>query len=47
NAQTRGSGLGLTIVDRVARAHGGSIAVAKGRTRGAEFTLRLPAAEAP
>src|SRR4029077_10616572 len=33
NAQTRGSGLGLTIVDRVARSHGGSISVAKGRER--------------
>jgi signal transduction histidine kinase len=43
NAQTRGSGLGLTIVDRVARAHGGSITVAKGNEGGAAFTLRLPA----
>ena len=41
NAQTRGSGLGLTIVDRIARAHGGSVTVAKRRERGAEFTLRL------
>jgi len=45
NAQTRGSGLGLTIVDRVARAHGGSISLSKGRERGAEFILRLPAAQ--
>ena len=44
NAQTRGSGLGLTIVDRVARSHGGSISVAKGRERGSEFILRLPSA---
>lgn len=44
NAQTRGSGLGLTIVDRVARAHGGSVTVTRRRERGAEFTLRLPSA---
>ena len=43
NAQTRGSGLGLAVVDRVARMHGGSISVTKGRERGAEFILRLPA----
>ena len=42
NAQVRGSGLGLTIVDRIAREHGGSITVAKRRERGAEFVLRLP-----
>jgi signal transduction histidine kinase len=45
NAQTRGSGIGLTIVDRIARAHGGSVSVAKRRARGAAFTLRLPVAE--
>jgi len=45
NAQTRGSGLGLTIVDRVARSHGGSISVTMGREHGAEFVLRLPRAE--
>jgi signal transduction histidine kinase len=42
NAQTRGSGIGLTIVDRVARSHGGSITAANKRDRGAAFTLRLP-----
>jgi signal transduction histidine kinase len=45
NAQTRGSGIGLTIVDRIARAHGGSVRVARRRERGAAFTLRLPVAE--
>jgi signal transduction histidine kinase len=42
NAQTRGSGLGLTIVDRIARAHGGTVTVRKGKDRGAAFMLRLP-----
>jgi len=45
NAQTRGSGIGLTIVDRIARAHGGSVTVVRKRERGAEFRLRLPSAE--
>ena len=45
NAQTRGSGIGLTIVDRIARALGGSVSVARRRARGAAFTLRLPVAE--
>jgi signal transduction histidine kinase len=47
NAQTRGSGIGLAIVDRIARAHGGRVSVAKHRERGAAFTLRLPVAETP
>jgi signal transduction histidine kinase len=47
NAQTRGSGIGLAIVDRIARANGGSVRVAKRRERGAAFTLRLPVAEGP
>lgn len=41
-AQVRGSGLGLTIVDRVARAHGGSVSADAHRRSGAAFTLRLP-----
>ena len=45
NAQTRGSGIGLTIVDRIARANGGKVTVARRRERGAAFTLRLPIAE--
>jgi signal transduction histidine kinase len=47
NAQTRGSGIGLAIVDRIARAHGGRVSVARRRERGAAFTLRLPVAETP
>ena len=42
NAQTRGSGLGLTIVQGVARAHDGSVHAANRREGGAEFTLRFP-----
>jgi signal transduction histidine kinase len=47
NAQTRGSGIGLAIVDRIARAHGGRVSVARRRESGAAFTLRLPVAETP
>jgi signal transduction histidine kinase len=45
-ASTRGSGLGLTIVDQIAKAHGGSVTVARRRERGAAFTLHLAAAHA-
>ncbi len=38
-----GSGLGLAVVDAVARAHGGSAAVASGPGRGTVFALDLPA----
>ena len=40
--RVRGSGLGLTIVKQIARAHGGSVAVERRRERGAAFTLRCP-----
>jgi signal transduction histidine kinase len=43
NATSRGTGLGLTIVSQIARAHGGSIAFDCHRTSGAAFTLTLPA----
>jgi signal transduction histidine kinase len=43
NATARGTGLGLTIVSQIARAHGGTIAFDRRRTRGASFTLTLPA----
>ena len=43
---TRGSGLGLTIVQQIAEAHGGSVTVARRRERGAAFTLHLAAAHA-
>jgi len=37
-----GAGLGLAIVDRIVRAHGGSVAVAGREGGGAEFRVRLP-----
>jgi signal transduction histidine kinase len=43
--QVRGSGLGLTIVAQVAKAHGGSIEAERRRAQGAAFILKLPLAE--
>jgi signal transduction histidine kinase len=41
---TGGVGLGLSIVDLIVRAHGGSVGVISESGRGSTFTLRLPAA---
>jgi len=48
-AQVKGTGLGLYIVQKIARAHGGRVfAHSEGEGRGATFTLELPrAADVP
>lgn len=38
----RGLGLGLSFVQAIARAHGGTAAVVNGREQGAVFTVTLP-----
>ncbi len=43
--QIQGSGLGLTLVRRIAEAHGGRVLVASEPGRGSTFTLCLPAAD--
>ncbi len=40
-----GAGLGLSIVDAIVRAHGGSVTVLAPSAGGAEFTVRLPATD--
>lgn len=45
--QTRGSGLGLSVVREIVQAHGGSVSVASTPGNGATFTVRLPIAETP
>jgi signal transduction histidine kinase len=44
--QIHGNGLGLSLVDRIARAHGGSVSVRSASSQGTSFTIFLPAAPA-
>jgi signal transduction histidine kinase len=45
SSAVRGSGLGLTIVQQIAAAHGGTVDVDRRRRNGAAFTITLPAQE--
>jgi signal transduction histidine kinase len=47
NRGTGGAGLGLTIAQRILRAHGGDLTAANGPSGGAVFTGTLPAARRP
>ncbi len=40
-----GTGFGLTIVQRIMRAHGGTVSASSGKHRGARFTLSFPKRE--
>lgn len=42
STRTQGTGLGLTIADRIAREHGGVILVESVRGEGSKFTVELP-----
>ena len=42
-AESGGAGLGLAIVRRIARLHGGDVALAPAAPRGCRFTLSIPA----
>ncbi len=42
--KAQGTGLGLAVVDRIVRDHGGTITVENAPPRGARFTVSLPAA---
>jgi len=41
--KVRGFGLGLSIVERIVKEHGGTISVASHQGKGTAFTIKLPA----
>lgn len=47
NQRVAGTGLGLTLVDHVARAHGGCVTVRSAPGEGSTFSLRLPLLQEP
>jgi signal transduction histidine kinase len=44
--QIHGTGLGLSLVERIAKAHGGTVEVSSELGKGTEFVMRIPAAPA-
>ncbi len=45
--EVSGSGLGLALVDQIARAHGGEVDVDSSPGRGSRFSIRLPVGDPP
>jgi signal transduction histidine kinase len=45
--QIHGNGLGLSLVARIAEAHGGTVSVSETPGGGATFTLQFPAVDVP
>jgi signal transduction histidine kinase len=43
--KTKGTGLGMAIARRLVEAHGGTVEVGAGESRGAEVVITLPAGE--
>ena len=41
-AQVQGAGLGLSLVQRIVRAHGGRVVVKSAKAAGSQFTVHLP-----